>query len=83
MTTPPQETTLPNPAPTEPDDTQEFEAISEADEPEALNPDEPPHGAWVDTDVVIGGLTEHEAEEGRRLGEQIDTGNDDDAGGDV
>lgn len=71
-------TTLPTP--TDPDDTQEFEAFRESDEPEELTPDEPPHGAWVDTDVVIGGLTEHEAEQGRLLGVSIDTSNDMDNG---
>lgn len=44
-------------------------------------PDEPPSsGEWVDTDDVLASLTDEEAEEGRRLGEEIDTEDDDDTG---
>lgn len=44
-------------------------------------PDEPPSsGEWVDVDDVMASLTEEEAEEGRRLGEEIDVEDDDDTG---
>jgi len=44
-------------------------------------PDDPPtSGDWVDNDEVIAEPTEEELEEGRRLGEEIDVDDDEDAG---
>lgn len=75
MTTPPQETTLPD----EPDP--EVDPDPEADDPEELDPDEPPK-SWVDPDEVIEGITDEEAQEGRLMGERIDTADDNDGGND-
>jgi len=44
-------------------------------------PDDPPSsGEWVDTDDALASLTDEEAEEGRRMGEEIDPDDDDDTG---
>lgn len=75
MTTPPQESTLPDPEP-EPD--REPDGTLDSEE---LDPDEPPKGDWLDNEEVVANLTEHEAEEGKTMGEQIDTGDDQDGGG--
>jgi len=44
-------------------------------------PDSPPtSGEWVDIDETLASLTPEEAEEGRRMGEEIDPEDDDDTG---
>lgn len=73
MTTPPQETTLPD----EPGENHDPEP--EAEDTEELDPDEPPD-VWLDSEDLYDDLTEEEAGEGRHLGEVIDTDDDKDAG---
>lgn len=55
-------------------------AEPEADEAEVLDRDAQPSGDWVDTDESLANLSDEEAEEGRQMGEQIDTEDDEDAG---
>ena len=42
--------------------------------------DQPSSGVWVDTDEVIHNPTDEEVAEGQRLGEAIDTDDDEDDG---
>jgi hypothetical protein len=79
VTTPPQETTLPDEP--EPGSEPETDPDLEAEDPEELDPDEPPSGPWIDTEDLIDDVTEQEAEEGKTMGERIDTGDDLDGGG--
>jgi hypothetical protein len=47
----------------------------------AVYPDDPPtSGKWVETDDVIAEPTAEELEEGKRLGKEIDTEDDDSTG---
>lgn len=77
-TTPQQETTLPNDTdePTRPEPGWE----RESDETEEL-PYDPSDEAWLDSEGLYDDVSEEEAEEGRQMGERIDTGDDRDAGG--
>jgi hypothetical protein len=56
--------------------------MTDEEENIVLEPDEPPKsGAWVDSeDDVLAQPTEAELEAGKRLGEIIDTGDDEDTG---
>lgn len=89
MTTPPQETTLPaDTVDGDEDDeeyvgdtTMEFDPYTEADESEVLDRDEDPETG--DPEGVYEDITDAEAHDGRLLGENIDTGDDDDAGGET
>jgi hypothetical protein len=70
-TSPPQETTLPDP------DEQDREP--EGDDTEELDFEE--FQQMLDTEDLTEDLTEEEAEEGRMMGDRIDTGDDQDSGG--
>jgi hypothetical protein len=81
VTTPQQETTLPNPDHEDDvmDETAEFAVYPEGDDTEALVPDPSPEST-LDPEGAYEDLTDTEAEEGRALGVSIDTSNDMDNG---